>query len=281
MTIRIVTDSTCDLPEATAAEHSITIVPAYVNIGDKSYLDGVELSRQEFYEELPNYPSPPTTAAPAPGTFTEKYNKLAAEGATEILSIHVASKLSGIFNAARIGAEATDNIPVTVVDSQQLTMGHGLLAIVAAEAAVAGRSMAEILAMLEARIPDTYVIGVLGTLEYLRRGGRVSWAQFGLGTLLRIKPLFQVNMGEVEIVERVRTNKRAIQRLLEVAAELGPLENMALLHTHAAERIPDFRVQTNFLAPDGLDPLAVEITPTVGAHLGPGALGIACIVASK
>jgi DegV family protein with EDD domain len=184
-----------------------------------------------------------------------------------------------MFNAARIGAEATDIIPVTVVDSQQVTMGLGLLAILAAEAADAGHSMAEITALIEAGIPNTYVIGVLGTLEYLRRSGRVTWAQFGLGTLLRVKPLFMVNVGEVKIVERVRTTKRAIKRLLEVVAELGPLENLALLHTHAVDRIPDFRIQTKFLTPDGLDPLAVELTPTVGAHLGPGGLGVACIVA--
>ncbi len=278
MTIRIVTDSTSDIPSDIAAQYGITVVPAYVNIGGESYLDGVELSRREFYERLPAYPSPPTTAAPAPGAFTEVFNKLASEGASQILSIHVASTLSSILNAARIGSEATEAVKVTLFDSQQLTMGLGLQAITAAEAVAAGKSMSEIINILAERVKRTYVIGLLDTLEYLRRSGRVSWAQFGIGTLLRIKPLLKVYMGNVEMVEMVRTSKRALSRFLELVTELGPLENVALLHTHASqEQLDVFRQQTQFLIPEGLTPLAVELTPAIGAHLGPGGLGIACV----
>ncbi len=280
MAIGIVTDSTSDIPQETAAEYGVVVVPAYVNIGDESYLDGVELTREEFYERLPSYAQPPTTSAPPPGAFSSAYEALAKQGVTQILSIHVASTLSGMLNAARLGAQDVKNVEVTLFDSQQLTMALGLLAISAAKEAAAGRTMAEIVAFLDERVHRTYILGVLDTLEYLRRSGRVNWAQFGIGTLLRIKPLLHVHMGQVEIPERVRTSKRALERLLELAANLGKLEDLALLHTHASdEEIRAFRERTAFLNPEGPPPLAVELTPAIGAHLGPGGLGIACVTA--
>ena len=248
--IGIVTDSTCDIPEETAAELGIAVVPAYVNVGEESFLDGVELSRQEFYEQLPSYVQPPTTAAPPPGAFTSTYEQLAEQDVTEILSIHVASSLSGMLNAARLGAQDAAGVNVTLFDSQQLTMGLGLLTVLAAKEAAAGRTMDEIVAILDERVKRTYILGVLDTLEYLRRSGRVNWAQFGIGTLLRIKPLLYVHMGQVEIPERVRTRKRAMARFLELAAGLGPLEDLALLHTHGSDQeIRDFREKTAFLNP--------------------------------
>lgn len=280
MTIGIVTDSTSDIPHETAAEYGIVVVPAYVNIGDESYLDGVELTRQEFYEQLPSYVQPPTTSAPPPGAFRSAYEGLAKRGVTQILSIHVASTLSGMLNAARLGAQDVTNVDVTLFDSQQLTMGLGLLTISAAKEAAAGRTMEEIVAFLDERVHRTYILGVLDTLEYLRRSGRVNWAQFGIGTLLRIKPLLHVHMGQVEMPERVRTSKRALERLMELASNLGRLEDLALLHTHASdEEIRAFREKTAFLNPAGPPPLAVELTPAIGAHLGPGGLGIACVTA--
>lgn len=280
MTIRVVTDSTSDIPEATATEYGIVIVPAYVNIGEQSYLDGIELPRQEFYERLPTYSHAPTTAAPPPGAFRQTYEEVAAQGVSEILSIHVASSLSGMLNAARLGAEEVTGAQVTLFDSQQVTMGLGLLAIYAAELAAAGHSIDEIVALLEDRVKRTVILGVLDTLEYLRRSGRVNWAQFGIGTLLKIKPLLRVHLGQVEIPERIRTSKRAMERMLELATDLGPLEDLALLHTHGSEEeIRAFRAKTAFLNPEGPPPLAVELTPAIGAHVGPGALGVACVTA--
>jgi DegV family protein with EDD domain len=279
MTIKIVTDSTCDIPEVTADKLDITVVPVYVNIGNQSFLDGVELLRSDFYKRLPNYSSLPTTAAPAPGAFTETYDKLANKGATEILSIHLAASLSGLLNVARVGADATDKIKVNFFDSQQLSMGLGLLVITAAEAAKNDCSMDEIVDILNERLARTYVFAVLDTLEYLRRSGRVNWAQFGLGTLLRIKPLIRVHTGEVDIPERVRTMKKALAKMLSRVAELGTLESLALLHTHSADKLESFRQQSEFLNPGGVSPLAVEVTPAIGAHVGPGGLGIACITA--
>ena len=280
MTIRVLTDSTCDIPAETAAQYGIVIVPAYINIDDESYLDGVELSRTQFYEQLPGYQSPPTTAAPASGTFAEAYNKLAEEGAAAIISIHVATSLSGVLNAARLGTEMVEDVvPVTLFDSMQLSMGLGLLAITAAKAAAAGKTTAEIIAMLEERRSRTHVFAQLDTLEYLRRSGRVNWAEFGIGTLLQIKPLVHVYNGEVEMRDKIRTSKRAMAQMIQYAAELGPLESIALLHTAATDKLEMFRQQTRHLYPSEETPLVVEVTPAIGAHIGPGALGIACVTA--
>lgn len=281
MTIRIVTDSTSDLPERLASEHSIVVLPAYVNVGEKSYLDQVELSRQEFYERLPSLPEPPTTAAPAVGAFTEAYEKLAAEGASEILSIHLSANLSGMLNAARLGAQATDAVRVTLFDSRQLSMGLGLLALTAAQDAAAGCSMEEITAGLEKRIGRTHVFAVLDTLEYLRRSGRVSWAAFGVGTLLRIKPLLHVFDGNVEMMERVRTHSRAVRRLIEHVEALGPLERLVVLHTRNPDGAAGLSEEAKELFPAQGDLPAVEVTPTIGAHVGPGALGFACLAAGE
>ncbi|MDX1614165.1 MAG: DegV family protein [Candidatus Promineifilaceae bacterium] len=281
MTIGIVTDSTCDLPDETARAHQITVVPAYINIGEDSYLDGPELTRAEFYRQLPDLEVQPSTAAPAPGAFTAAYEKLAAAGVRQILSIHVASSLSAMLNAARLGAEAAPQVEVTLFDSQQVTMGLGLQCLVAARLAQAGHSMAEIVARLDQIVDHTYVFAALDTLEYLRRSGRVNWAEFGIGTLLRIKPLIRVHRGQVEILEKIRTSSKVRKRLVELVDQLSPLEEVAVLHIRGGEALPSFQAQAQTLFPTAIHPLAVEVTPAVGAHVGPGGLGLACIAAQE
>ena len=279
MSIKIVTDSACDVPTELANALDITIIPVYVNIGQESYQDGVDISRQEFYKNLYSYPTPPTTAAPAAGSFTEAYERLAAAGATEILSLHIAANLSNTFNAARLGAEAAENASVTLFDTQQVSMGGGLLVLLAAEAAANGKSMAEILQMLEARVPKTRIFGMLDTLESLRHSGRVSWATFGFGTLLQIKPLMVVANGEVDAVARVRTKKRAIKQLLQMVEDFSPFERLAIVHVNAAELVATLQDQTQHLFPADYEPIITELTPAIGAHFGLGAIGFACIAA--
>jgi DegV family protein with EDD domain len=279
MSLRIVTDSTSDLPPALAEELGITVVPSYVNIGDKSYRDLVDLSRAEFYEQLPHYPKLPTTAAPAVGTFAESYRQLIGEGATEIISLHVSAELSAMCNSARLGAEDAGAIPIHIFDSRQVSMGLGLLAVLAARGAAAGKPADVILRELEAAIPRTHVFAVLDTLEYLRRSGRVNWAEFSIGTLLRIKPTLHVYEGQVHSMEKVRTRGRALAQLLKHIAGLGALREIALLHTHDPEGLAEWRALVRPYFPEGYEPVAVEVTPAIGAHVGPGALGVACIAA--
>lgn len=279
--IKIVTDSAMDVPADIVEKYNITVVPVYVNIGEKGYLEGVELSRQEFYDNLERYEPYPTTAAPAPGTFAEVYERLTHEGATEILSIHLASTLSATYDNARMGAEAATNCcPVHLFDSQQITLGGGLLVMTAVEHLAAGKTLPELVQILAERVPRTRVFGMIDTMESLRRGGRVSWAQFGIGTLLQIKPVMMINAGEINVISKVRTRKKALPEMLRLVTDFGPFERIAILHVRAAEAAADLQQQSAHLFPDGAPPLIAEVTPAIGAHLGLGAIGFAAIAAA-
>lgn len=275
MTIRIVTDSTCDLPQALVEKYRITVIPMYIHIGGQSFRDGIELSRQEFYERLPIFKHAPTTAAPGPDVFRQVYEQLAAEGATEILSIHISVKLSAVFTNAGQAAKETALIPVTVFDSRQLSLGTGFQVLAAAQAAEAGHSMSEIQSILEDLIPRIRVFAALDTLEFLHRSGRMNFAISFLGTLLQIKPFMKMYNGD-PTAERIRTRQGAVKRLIELLEENQPYEKFAVLHSQAADRATALLAQVQHLLPAG-DVLIEEINPVLGAHIGPGVLGFVCI----
>ena len=280
MTIKIVTDSTCDLPEDIISEYGISVVPLYINFGDQGYLDGIELSRKEFYTRLPGANPLPTTATPSPLRFTQVYDSLAAEGATGILSIHISISLSATVDQARLGAQETSTVPVTVLDSGQLSLGMGLMVLTAAKAAAAGLSKDVIVSLVKHQGTRTHVFAALNTLEFLRRSGRMNWAVAGLGSLLQIKPLLKMHGGTPES-ERIRTRECAIKRVVELVEEVGPLEELALVHTHAPEEAETLRQRSAHLFPAGRAPLFAEVTPVIGTHIGPGAVGFACVSAPK
>jgi DegV family protein with EDD domain len=277
MSIRLVTDSTCDLPEAVVAEYGITVVPLYINIGDQGYLDGVELSRQEFYERLPDYDPPPTTATPGPEQFRQVYETLVAEGATEILSIHISESLSATVGMARLGAQAMEAVPVTVFDSGSLSLGTGFLVLAAAKATAEGRPIDEIIPLLEEQGSRTHVFAALDTLEFLRRSGRMNRAMAAVGSWLKMKPLLLMHDGNAT-AEKVRTSEAAVKRLISLLTDLVPLERVALVHTHALDRAADLLDRVRHLLPEG-EVLSVDITPVFGVHLGPGAIGFSCVTA--
>lgn len=274
--IRIVTDSTSDVPPDVAERLNITVVPAYVQIGEMSYRDGEGLSRAEFYAQLPTMPQLPTTASPSAGEFAQAYRGLAQE-ADEIVSIHAAATLSGIYNAARLGAEDVPEVRVHLVDSGQTTLGLGWQVVAAAEAAGESRGGEEIVSLVEAMKPRVRVYAMLDTTEYLRRSGRVTWARTAAAHLLRIKPLIELREGAVTLLARVRTRLRAIQRLVELAQALGPLERLAFLHTHSPD-LDEFRRQLAGLCPPE-NTLTVEVTTIIGTHVGPRGLGLAAVMA--
>lgn len=276
MTIKIVTDSTCDLPDELAAKHSISVVPLYINIGTDSYLDGIELSRRAFYEGLPDYKTFPTTAVPGVGAFKQAYERLANEGATEILSLHISISLSAVVNVARLAAEEVKSVRVTVLDSRQLSLGTGWLALLAAKAAATRRSMEDILALVEDQIRRSHVFAALDTLEFLRRSGRMNGIVAGLGTLIDLKPLLKMHDGQ-PTSERVRTNGRAYRRLIELVSAIGPLERLALVHTNAPDKAEQLRQQAQHLFPGDEEPLSVNVTSVIGSHIGPGAVGFAAV----
>ncbi len=275
--IKIVTDSGCDVPPDLAQKLDITIIPLYVNIGEKGYREGVDISREEFYANLSRYDPYPTTAAPPIDTFTNVYKKLAAEGAEEIISLHIAGSLSNTLNVAGLGAQDVESATVVTYDTQQITLGAGLLVLKAAEMARAGHSLAEITAALDERVPRTRVFGLIDTLDSLRRGGRVSWAEFGIGSLLQIKPVMEISAGEIMVHAKVRTRKRAIKKMQTMVAEYQPFERIAILHVNAPEAAADLREQSKNLFPAGEMPIIQDVSPAIGTHLGPGAVGFAAI----
>ena len=279
MTIKIVTDSTCDIPAELVGRHGITVVPAYVNIGTESYLDGVNLSRRTFYEQLPHYPIYPTTAAPAPDSFAQVYEQLSAEGATAILSLHVADSLSSFYNVAHQGAELAKAVPTTVWDSQQLSMGLGFQVLAAAEAAEAGATLPEIFAMLVDLRPRIHIFCLLDTLDAVRRGGRINWLQMSMGNLLKIKPLVYVYEGEVTLLERVRTRGRALPRLVEMVRGLGDLARIAVLDANAAEEAQKLAELLQPHLPAAVAPLFNTACPAIDVHVGAQALAVACVKA--
>jgi len=277
MTIRIVTDSACDLPDTALAQHGITVVPLYVNLGPRGYLDGIELPRAEFYDRLPTYNPPPTTGVPGLDMFIQAYERLAQEGATEILSLHISQSLSSTVEVARVAARQTGAVPVTVLDSQQLSMGMGFLAITAAEAAKDGRTMEEILALLDDQVARTHTAAALDTLEFLRRSGRMSGVVARVGNLLQIKPILKMFQGN-PTVERVRTRRVALSRLVAMLEAHAPLEKVAFLHANVPERAAGLQELVRHLLPAGEIPVGI-ITPVLGAHIGPGVVGFSCVTA--
>jgi DegV family protein with EDD domain len=275
MTVRILTDSTCDLPADVVNKLGIYVLPVYIHVGNRDYLDGIDISREEFYEKLPTFPEHPRTAVPSPAKFRALYDALADEGATEVLSIHISATLSGILSVAQAAAQETTSTSVTVLDSRQLSLGTGFLVQTAAELALQGRSVSEILPVLEEQIKRTYVAAGLDTLTYLRRSGRMNAAISTIGELMQIKPILKMYDG-VSSVERVRTRQKAIARLVEKIKSYGPFEKIAFLHSNALEAVLALKEEVRELLPDR-ETWVGMINPVLGAHLGPGVIGFACI----
>lgn len=275
MTIHIVTDSTCDLPEETVRELGITVLPLNIHIGEKAYKDGVDISREDFYRQLPGLNPFPKTASPSPAGFEKLYQRLADEGVKAILSIHISETLSATVNEARIAAEQFTRIPVTVLDSSQLSLGTGFLVEKAAQLAAAGQTLEEILSVLKEQMQRSYVFASIKTLEYLRRGGRMHSAVAHIGEFLKVKPLLHMNMGKSS-VERVRTQKRATEQLMTWLEQYAPFERLAVVHAGIQEEAEALRESVRAYWPASTVPV-LQITPALGAHLGVGALGFACI----
>jgi DegV family protein with EDD domain len=275
MTVRIITDSTCDLPEKVVAQYGIRVIPLYIQVGNREYLDGIDLTRDEFYKRLPTYREQPTTAVPSPLKFHALYDALADEGASEVLSIHISSTLSAIVNVARTAAAETTSVPVTVLDSRQLSLGTGFLVQTAAELAQAGKSVKEILTTLEDQSKRTHVWAVLDTLKFLRRSGRMNPVISTIGELIQIKPILKMYEG-VSGVERVRTRKNALIRLRKMLHTYSPFEKLAFLHSNALNQAQTLKNEVQELLPD-FDTWIEVINPVLGSHLGPGVVGFACV----
>ncbi len=271
--VAIVTDSASDLPPDVAAAAGITVVPLIVSFGGESFRTNVDLTTDEFWERMTAPGAPfPTTAAASPGDFQAAYRAAFDAGADAVVCVTVSGDLSGTLKSATIGAGLLPEREIHVVDSRSASLGHGMLAQVGAEMAAAGRSGAEIAETLEATKQRVNLFVALDTLEYLKRGGRISGARAAMGTMLSIKPIITVTGGIVEQAERVRTRAKARERCLELLTA-RPMERATVLHTTQAD-VEEFHAR--FMERSGLDPSMVQtrtVGPSVGPHLGPGCVG--------
>jgi DegV family protein with EDD domain len=276
--VAIFTDSASDLDPALAAADGISIVPLLVTFGSETYKAGVEMSSATFWERMVAPEAPfPKTAAASPGEFKDAFEAAFAAGAEAIVSVNVAGTLSGAIKSAQIARDMLPDREVHVVDSQSASMAEGILAGLGVELVAEGRSAAEIAERLEARTRDMRVYVALETLEYLKKGGRISGPAAAIGTLLSVKPIIRVRDGVVDTVDKVRTRSKARERLIELITE-RPIERLAILHTVSPD-VAAFRDEVLARAP-GLDPAAVTIGlvgPSVGPHLGPGCVGAAVL----
>jgi DegV family protein with EDD domain len=237
------------------------------------------MKRDEFYNRLYTFPEHPTTAVPSIERFRAAYNTLADEDASEVLSIHISTALSAVADVATVAAKETTTIPVTVLDSQQLSLGTGFLVETAAKMAAVGKSVAEILTTLQDQMARSHVFAALDTLEFLKRSGRMNRYLAGFATMLQIKPILTMYRGKPG-TEKVRTRERALKRVVEMLEIVGKLERIAIVHTHALpERLADLRAMAAHLLPQG-EIMTEDITPVIGAHIGPGAIGFAVVGAS-
>lgn len=274
MKIALVTDSTCDLPSDLISKHEILVVPNILIMDGDSVEDNKYFSRREFYQKLPDMETFPTTSTASIGTYQAQYERLIEDGYDRILSIHCSQVLSGIFNAATSAAQPMKD-KVTVIDSQQVSLGLGFQMLEAADAIARGMSPDSIVALLTSVRQREKLVAMLDTLEYIRRSGRVSWAKARLGALLNLKPFVEVKDGNVISLGEVRTRKKGMARLLEMMRSPKPLQRFGVLHTNAED---DARKLLANLAPKMQStPLVVNVTTAIGAHVGPNGLGFVAL----
>lgn len=280
MTVRIVTDSTADIPSEQARELGITVVPLTVSFGDKDYLDGIELDNATFYQMLQSSKAVPRTSQPPPAAFVEAFTRLISEGADGIIAVLLSAKLSGTYQSACTGrdslADDMRKIPVEIVDSATVSMGMGYVVMQAAKEAQQGDSLEEILARLRSRLSRTRILFVIDTLEYLKRGGRVGGAQAFLGNMLSVKPILGIKNGMVVGIEQPRTRSKANARIAQLVGEMGQFEQFAIVESDA-EAGQQLASALKNVYPHEIP--TYKLGAAIGTYAGPGTAGVTLVTA--
>ena len=274
MSIRIVTDSSCDLPDNVVSDLGITVVPLSIRFGDDEFIDREQLTTAEFWARCAQSSTLPETAAPAPGQFENAYRSLHAEGATGIVVVSLSGGLSATIQSAELAARSvSDLIPIRVVDSRSVSLGVGTIAIACARLASNGGSLAEVEALAQSLAHRTRVFGALDTLDNLKKGGRIGNAKALLATALAIKPIIEVVDGKVEQSGKQRTRSKALKFLVDKVIQYGSrIEDLAVLHADCSD-VQDF---VTMLKPHYVGEIMIgEIGPVIGTHAGRGTMGIA------
>ncbi len=272
--VAIVTDSTADLPAQLVKARGITIVPLTLNFEGRSLLDGVDIRPSEFYRKLPNATTHPTTSQPSAGRFAETYAQLLADHA-DVVSIHISEKLSGTYASAVQGAQMTDPKRVHVIDSQLVSMSLGLVTLAATEMAARGASAETVTEKVTGMRELVQTYFSVATLEFLRRGGRIGRASALLGSVLQVKPVLCIRDGLVTPLERVRTFDRALNRIVELTREVDRGKGLCVIVGHGDAEADAERVARE-LEPVAETLMIQPLGPVVGAHAGPGVVGVGC-----
>lgn len=274
--VAIVTDSIADIPQELADVKGLYIVPALINVGQQALRDGVDLRREAFYDLLPDLPDIPTTSAPSPAAFIEVYEH-ALQHASHVVTVHAASRLSGIFNAARLAAQQVAPDRIHLVDSGQVSMGLGWSALAGWEAARRGETVEGVVRSMHDVLARLKVYALLDTLEYLAKSGRVNLLQLGLTSILSIKPIVELHDGVITPLLRVRTWSRAMDALTNHVKERAPLARLAVMHANCVERANELVDRLTDVLPPAADVIVTNVTTVIGTHVGPGAVGVAAV----
>ncbi|MDD5338419.1 MAG: DegV family protein [Dehalococcoidales bacterium] len=277
MTIKIVTDSTADLPPQLAKELGITVVPVYLRFGEEVFRDVIDISQDEFYDRLMHGSVHPSTSAPAPQDFIDVYKELSKE-ADGILSIHVTSKLSGTYNSALRARESVENecCPIEIIDSQEVTMGLGLIVLAANKLAQAGKSLEYIANEVRQMTPRIHLLGFLDTLKYLALGGRIGKMQALLGSVLNIKPMITIKDGLLTPAGRARSRAKGINNLFNFVKNSPEIQDISVVYNTTLEEAQDLIDRMSKIYNDQKIKLA-RLGPALGVHTGPGMLIVALL----
>jgi DegV family protein with EDD domain len=277
-TVAVVTDSASSLTPEMARQYGLHVVPIYVMFGREVYRDGIDLDADKFYQLLGSSKQLPTTSQPTAADFVEVYTKL-SEQAEAIVSIHPSKKLSATVDSARAAAEQFTAVPVHVIDSESVMISMGLSVIMAARAAQAGQSVEQVVQVANDTIAKMNMIATVDTLEYLHKGGRIGGAAALMGTMMKIKPILHIQDGLIDALEKPRTRKKAMARLLALIEERtgGKPIRGSVVHCNVPDDAQALyeRVQAQF---DCIELLNVEAGPVIGTHAGPGTVGLAFFV---
>lgn len=274
--IRIVTDSTADLPVDIIKQYNITVVPLRVNFGNQSYLEGVELTTADFYEKLIKSDKLPTTSQPSPGDFVTVYRQLFKEGAEEIISIHLSKKLSGTYQSALLAKSMMEeDVKITVIDSQLVSMGLGLVVLNAAQAVSENKDNKEIYSIIDNVQQRMNTFFIVDTLDYLQKGGRIGKASSLIGSLLNIKAVLTIEAGEVHAFDKIRGKNKALDRILEIAVQKSASQKIQCSIVHANSLETALKLREKLLNNLDCNEIIISnIGSVVGTHVGPGTVAL-------
>ena len=281
MAIKVVTDSTSDLPADVAESLGIEVVPLNIHFGSDVYKDRVNLMPDTFYDKLINGDVLPTTSQPSVGEFIDVYERLGSD-ADGIVSVHISEKLSGTMNSARLASQqANADCPIEVVDTFQVSMGVGICAMEAAEVANSGGNMNQVILAARNAVTRSQCFFMLETLEFLQKGGRIGKAQALIGNLLKIRPMLMLQEGEVHPLGRERTRRKGISKLVDTVEELAPISGLAVMYSTGPDEAQTLAQNVSKFMIEGREPMMLQIGPVIGTYAGPDTLGIALISAKS